>query len=762
MRILRPALLLVFLAFALVAFPEVILAGRVLFAPGAEALPWLKASQDALTAGRLPLWSSGIALGCPVLAAGQAGVFYPGSALLALGISYYHVYSIMVLAHLVLAALGTALLGRRQGLGWLAAVFAGLAWGFSGCLVSKVADLLFLQGVAWLPLLLWCGLSGAESGRWAWFGGAALVLAASFLGGSAEAAPCSLVALAGLVVYLVAAPPWSGRRVGRAVVGVGLAVALGVGLAAVQLLPTYALSSAAPARVPEAAPLRPADLALFVHPLLFGSPGENDYRGASDFSEACGYVGGLTLFLGLLGLGWRRAPLRHRGLWILLGLLGVGLALASPAFFSDYLARPPGFDLFAAPGHFLLLTALSLSLLAGGAVQALAGAGRRGGMTLALAAAVALVLAAAATYGLPAERLSLTDPIWAAGGGGLLLCGLLGVGIWRLGLGYRPAAALLLLALGGQLYLSARGMTATAPASYFADSPAAAQFFHRDATWGRAYSDPAVTRQSFLTPDYPGYLSGDLTPYREARELLPGNQAWLYDVPAAAGSATLLPERQVRLDEALSWGLAGRPGGAEAPLQVLRMLGVRMLVAAPGLHSPWLMALRERPTYSVYELHGALPRAWFPQQVRAGLERSAGAGLRAAEFRPEATAWVEGLTAAQAARLQGEEALARPGGYDDEGQSWEVSSAHPAFLVFNMAYNPHWQATVRGQPARLLRANYVQCGLVVPAGSSAVRLRYGDEELDQGRRLTQVSGALLLLLLLGTAAGARRARIQRP
>ena len=823
MRWLRPLILLIFVAFGLALFYDVLVGGRVFFWNDVTCavMPLRKVAAEAVRAGRLPFWAPGIGCGFPVLAEGQAAVFYPLNVIGYLGVPYYYAYSWVAAAQCLLAALGAALLGRRLGLGWLATAYAGLAFGFSGYFVSKIMFIAVLQSGAWLPWLLLCLLAGLETGRWPWFVSGAVVLAVSVLGGHPQIVFYELLALLMLALWYLLSPGLTAwwRRSARAVLGTGLIVAGGAGLAALQILPSLALTRFAATRTATDASLlrslglRPFHLAFFIHPYLFGSYGENNYWGQDHYFEVCAYVGGLTVLLAVAAVFLRRLPLRHQGYWIILGLFALFMALAQLNPLYEVLPRVPGFSFFRAPARYLLLTTLSLSLLAGALIQALSGSRRRAAGQSLAAWSLAALLASGAVVGglhlarpqivralghaLPAapargadawsadarsadalsylasppppraeakwqflvERLGPRDPIWVTFLGSLLVAGLLGLWAWRGEIPYRPAAAIMLALLAGQLYLFGRAANGTAPASYYTDPPRTAQLFHQDHTWGREYGVLATEWQSFAGRDYPGYLSGDLTPYWEEREVLRRNRAELYNVPAAHAFYTLLPERQVRLlDELVPEGLAGRPRGAGAPLQILRMLGVRMLIAAPGLHSVWLQTESLAPRYGVYRLTDPLPSAWLPlRAVACATEAEARQALAAPGFRPEETALVEDVPPGE--RLGGGWGLVRLKSQEPGRMEWEVDVPSPSFLVMNMAYNPDWRAKIDGRPVSLYRTNYMQCGVPVPAGASRVVAWYQDNDFWRGlliTKLTAVALAALLLVLGGLEMASRR------
>lgn len=54
----------------------------------------------------------------------------------------------------------------------------------------------------------------------------------------------------------------------------------------------------------------------------------------------------------------------------------------------------------------------------------------------------------------------------------------------------------------------------------------------------------------------------------------------------------------------------------------------------------------------------------------------------------------------------------------------EASAAAPSVLLLNDKHSPNWKVTVDGQPAALLRCNYLMRGVSVPAGRHTIEFRY--------------------------------------
>ena len=92
-----------------------------------QHVPWRAWSAAEWAAGRIPLWSTDVGNGFPLMADAQAGVFYPINLLLGFLFSPHHAVTLGLLLHQWWAALGMYLLCRHQGLPWLHRAWRGWA-----------------------------------------------------------------------------------------------------------------------------------------------------------------------------------------------------------------------------------------------------------------------------------------------------------------------------------------------------------------------------------------------------------------------------------------------------------------------------------------------------------------------------------------------------------------------------------------------------------------------------------------------------------
>jgi hypothetical protein len=177
--------------------------------------------------------------------------------------------------------------------------------------------------------------------------------------------------------------------------------------------------------------------------------------------------------------------------------------------------------------------------------------------------------------------------------------------------------------------------------------------------------------------------------------------------------------------------------------------------------------------YIVYPA-GANPSYWEPDPARPRFNRLAfteGLGLWEIEGVPgfaylsdnvqavpnevEARAWIDGLTwekvrayqamveapASSVAGIERSPDGGSPGSsnvlsYAPGHIAVETTAHRPALLVVAESYYPGWHATIDGQPAEILRANYISQGVVVPAGKHTVELKYEPESFRNGALLS--------------------------
>jgi len=369
------AVALFFLAAALVFFagalwppPGQVLAGHDMVAYYFGAWDIVR---EGLRAGRLTLWEPGIFGGFPFLAQPQQNTFYPPNWINLLLPTRVGVTWLMVF-HVWLAGFGLYLFARQMGARRLPAVLGGVGFAYGGLLAGRLwAGHVPVYAVfIWTPLLLtalvWAVDRAADGRR----GRAAAVVAGATFGLALLAGHIPSFLYVGLiwaafVGYLLLTRPGARRRV----VGVaGLSAAVGLALAAVQLVPflQFSLVSGRVATADYAFAtdysFPPAHLITLLVPEFFGEPLRVGYWSVPTFEELTYYAGGLAV-LGLV-LALRR-PTRLTWFYVALIVVGLWLAMGRYSILYELAYRfLPPFRLVRAPGRaaFLYLFAASALL----------------------------------------------------------------------------------------------------------------------------------------------------------------------------------------------------------------------------------------------------------------------------------------------------------------------------------------------------------------------------------------------------------------
>lgn len=394
----------------LILLAPVYLTRQALFwgTPLLQFIPWWSYAWETLLSGHLPLWNPYVGMGAPLLANYQSALAYPPTwiyfALYILGGVRLMAWgqALLVALHLAWSGLGMALLARRIGLGVLAQGVAGLSFGLCGYVVARASFLSINAAAAWMPWVILNLTSLLEScsqlKSFSWKSALspqllylAVCVAMQLLSGHAQTTWYTLLLALLWSLYWVIdqfrREGWM-RRVLHGGMTVSLAVILGVGTAAVQLIPTaeyLAQSQRASAVTYDYAmnySFWPWHFLNFLAPGMFGSPATGDYWGFGNYWEDAVYIGALPLLLAvgaLLGVVWRRKrkpsilptdgiAAKPGFILFLFTVCAISALFALGRFAAVYpwlYRNIPTFAMFQAPSRWMLWAEFTLALLAG-------------------------------------------------------------------------------------------------------------------------------------------------------------------------------------------------------------------------------------------------------------------------------------------------------------------------------------------------------------------------------------------------------------
>jgi membrane protein YfhO len=663
--------------------------------------PYFVLWRNSLAAGELPFWNRYTLGGIPAFPTLQAGYGYPPHWLFS-GVAAVPAMNWLIGLHVLLAGLGAAWCAGRLGASRSGQFLSGLAYALGSALVARMwaGHLSFLEGDAWLPWAtgLALGLGMGRRGALIWL---ALVMALMILAGQPELLIMSawwlpLWALGGAWISGVKRPA---RALPVLLFRTVLAIGLGVGLAAFQLLPTLQLLAISNRRAEMSwdfattASLPPWHLLGVLAPLLFGDPLSNYWPGpAFNWHERLLYVGVVPLLAAV------RASGRQRWLCLAAAAVAIGLSFGRYVPFYAWLQLLPGYADFKIPSKHLTLAALALALAAGLGLPRLRGRSVMLG-ALALAGLLASLALTLDQWGpVAASSLPGSDPARLAKVGGA-----------------GPAAGGVPLALG--LLIGVAILTRLP------------LFWSRGGLLLLAVFDLVFTLQPWrfrvVDPSGPIANAGALREYRRAAVVdrdsaMLGNFGPVLRVVQPSGYVSLF----------------------SAEYMVL-LLGHADAVSAIGLTRADDPALRLLGYPVVVDLRQSVAQTFDPVPPLVWVAHCSWPGgalaVRAPEFPRESCITRRGTTEPDPTVAPSPARLVR------DGNGWlEAEAEGPGWLVTVQPWYPGWSGMVDGAPATVEAADGALVGVALGPGLHQIRLSYRPAGLDLGLWITALSGLLLL------------------
>jgi len=714
------------IAAPLVVFWQAVVGQRVLAPVDGyrHYLPLHVLAARMLRAGHLPVWNPYTFSGYPLLATNQAAVLYPPNWAFVV-LPAVAANNAVVILDFVIAGVGAFVLSRRLCGDDVGAMVSGLGFAFCGFMFAHITHQSMIASVAWLPWVVW-GFellrARVSAGRLA-IGGGAFALVA--LAGHSQMVFLTVVVIA---VYAAVLALTTAQARWRPLILAAALLAVGGGLAAVQLLPTAAILHATDrAKLDYAGATTyslPASHApLLVFPYLFGgrSPTghiSGGYHGAWELRELSGYAGGAALVLAAAGVSRAR---RDRRVAALLAVAAVCLvmALGSSTPVGRLVYALPIAGQFRAWGRYLAGVDLVVAMLAGYGVAALRAAETaRRARQAAIGAAGAIALGAlvvphvgpvAAHY---PDTASVLWPTVAAA-----LAAALALVIGRAPRVVLPALAAVValdLVFSFGVFTEWRTM-----------SP------------GRTTVDWALT---FVRnpPDAPGGIDRYVDLSRRSSAVRDEvDIAAINGRRSVNGFDPLAPRDYLEAAGDMSYfGLVTTPAAFTRPeSHLLDLLRVSLVVDDARAADQPLQLPRE-PALSESFVVG--------QAGRVSRAHALDAIQGVVSFDPRATALVEAsCRGCSAARTSGPAGTSDVTRREPSRRTLDVRADRPAMVVVSEAWFPGWHATVDGRAAPVVRVDGIVQGVPVTAGHHSVELRYRPPGLHAGALVSAFTIAAL-------------------
>ncbi|MBN1873849.1 MAG: YfhO family protein [Anaerolineae bacterium] len=754
-------------------------------------LPWWQFALDALKHGELPLWNPHSSSGMPFIANPQPGLFYPPVWLIGL-ISPERVVGVLIALHLWLAGWGMYVWLRSENASTWGAWFGAALFAFSGYFLVRASagqsDVLMTQ--IWLPWCLWAYRQVERH-----FIQAKVApehkLARGFIPVILGGLPIGLSLLAGHTAsfFFVAAilgtyalylalraqslpddgsqsdyirnrlPPIIYRLLSALFSLAGMML-IGIGLAAIQLIPTFeflAQSTRQDAGYNFSAGYswNPGYLIMLLVPNFFGDLINTGYWGDGIYVELVFYVGVLPLILVLLAGG----RLRHRLTLWLLALSGTGLLLALGQFsIAHRLAYQliPLFSATRAPARAGFLFTFAIATLSGLIISWLETApdclnspdgnklqidtrtAKTAGWVVGIVAAC-VILICYILYIVQRDTNSQVGRLWhVANYTGLFLIFFLGaialLSQWLKGaLTGTQGAILALMLLLLDLWSYGRPLFHAIPVPQKALWQEAAALFNNDPDLADC-SDPAGDR---ILPWGLNLFDHNLNiPYQL-------NSIFSYD-PMWIGRYQEFTDAAGRLQSRLYDLLRTRYVVSDVPIDFNDIPGSPSQIKKVG-------ELR------IYERPEVFPVAWLVHRVEVQPKEAILTRLNDPDLDLHKKVVLESLPACSvnpASEPESVSIIAQGNNY----LTLNVNANAEGILVLSEIAYPGWRAYIDGDSTPVLRANYTLRAICVPAGTHEVRFAFKPTSLYIGAGCTL--GVLILMLVAGWT-GFRRYRAAR-
>jgi Bacterial membrane protein YfhO len=566
----------------------------------------------------------------------------------------------------------------------------------------------------------------------------------AFLGGHPQSAFIgSLAVLPYAVFRLVSLRPERGAAVRRAALLAGGA-ALGLGVAAIMLVPLVEALSQSYDISRGADPLPGRSGLAFLFPEYWGRPdGFLVSSQPTNFTERTAYVGAVPALLAVAGLVGRR-PNGTQLFFVAVAIIA-GLVAFKSGPVADLARDLPGLEDVNLARSVILIAFSGSVLAAFGLDLALS---RRGNLRAMLAAAGALALLP--VLGWAAARAGTLDQLGDALGelprpGSDPASGEV--------LAYASVLRWLLVALAGLgllalLLLRPARSRLTVPAIVAlaaADLLVLAAGFHPSVEERRGAPPPPGSVRFLQRAPGEGRVAGDL-------EALGPNSASRYGLADARGHELPVVERQRRL-----WGALGGGGGLQRTIVDAAAPGTGRLLDVYGVR--WVLSSRlGGPGYrEAYTGHGGrvvenvspLPRAWVAHGWRPTGSMTGALSLmtRSAASEVLARPVVEGARP-PAPGSPRRPSPARVVEESDTSVTVRTRAGAAGYLILLDTHYPGWKAEVDGEEEEIRPANAAFRAVSVPAGQHEVRFRYRPASAYAGAAITGVSLLLVVALLI--------------
>ena len=696
-------------------------------------LPLRFLAAESFRQGQVPLWTNLLSNGFPVLAEGQAGVFYPFNIILFTLLPFDLAFEISLILNFFLAGLFIYLYSRSLKISHFGSILVALTFSFSGFFIFRFKHLNYINAAVWLPLEFYLVEKFfLVKRKYLLISILSLVLATQFFAGSP---PFFYVSLVSLFLYFclkifLGQKPEIKSLFPKLIYPWLLLGILVFGLTAIQSLPTFfnsTLSSRSISLSYEDAvafPYKALSLLYFIFPYISGNPAFNTYsfdiRDFGIFWENNIYFGILPLLFSLSAIFILFT--RNKNIKILTVLLFISFLFVfgdSNPMFIAFWNILPGLKMFRFPQRFLLLGLICFTVLAG--------------------------------FGFDYFWQKLKD--WQTGRSKvkskMLIKFLLPI--------------LIILFVAVDLFVFAFKYVGALDYSKYFSAPRSAEFLAQDKEYFNIYSVNWPQAWGSIK-DLSGGWQNNLSLFIIGRELIPPNLNVFWNIPSAQDRASIeggmLNKEFHQLTNRLwveSWLNEDENGKiivADQPLKIFGAQNVKYFLSFKSLENDNLELAKEfrndfLPPLKIYQNKYFLPFAFgvFEVKIANSPEESLEL-IFDPEFDPAKQIILTSGYNQPVSKSDNPQGIIKMIDLKPGEISVQADFSDPGYLFLAQVFYPGWQAHLDGQKVEVIRANYAFSAVKMPKGEHDLIFYYQPPAYLVGKWLSLLTFFSLLVSLV--------------
>jgi hypothetical protein len=665
-----------------------------------NSYPILNSYAQSLKTMKIPLWTNSISTGFPIFA--ENATFFLFNIIAYFLFPTYFAFNLSYLIVFITASIGTYFYCRYLGLTRSSSVFASIAYAFSFFFVGHVLHIAVLQAISLFPWLIFFVDKYFSKGSRLYLMLFVIIFSEQFLTGFIQCVVYSIIAIYIVMFIRYLKKPYFAKKI----FFLTLACLLAIGLAGMQILPTYELYTQSTRNVSLADNSRffytYKDLIYFINPFFWGDPSKATYiRNPVEglFWENNIYSGIIPFIFLIIGFLYfkKRKIIRP---YVYLFFLSLAFSLGW-FFFLKYI---PPFSMFRLSQRALFLTSFAFAIIAG--------------------------------FGFDQVFHALKKKI-----SNNFLIILIGIII---------VAAFL------DLFLNGQGYNGGISKDKWLEAPETAKYLQDQKISGRIFSLVGTDWLNVYNNISHGWRSENAEKLLSTRAILNPDTNMLYGIASVNGYTAYRTLDSVLFNQIMLSGSSEDKKAVKLGSSSAKLLGlenVQYVVSAKNILSDsndfelvWQKQNNDtKSTYKIYKNKQFIENIYPVKRVIVEISTQQMIDdLLSPNFTPKDTALIYNLNTV---RNFPDEVLITDIKNDDEEITFHTNSLGNSFIVISNSYYPGWKAFVDNQEVDILEVNINSQGLQIKPGKHNVKLFYDPTSYKVGKFITIMSWLIVATII---------------